>query len=166
MNETRSADASPTRPNGAADRSLDHALQVLHGAARPRYTRDGSFSRHGGELLYSLPVMTDMKTEDEVARVRKLLQAAIRLVSLSNREVERRMGFSNHSGYLSRLFHGSRELKLRQLLDILEAIGIPPANFFHAAYPHPVEEGEPARVQKALEHLFPSPAPPNDPLDE
>ena len=83
-----------------------------------------------------------------------MLQGAIRLVNLSNREVERRMGFSNHSGYLSRLFHGSRELKLRQLLDILKALEIPPANFFHAAYPHPVEEGEPARVQKALEHMF------------
>lgn len=89
-----------------------------------------------------------------------MLQASIRFVSLSNREVERRMGFSNHSGYLSRLFHGTRELKLRQLLDILEAAGIPPANFFHAAYPQPAQEGEPARVQKALEHMFPAPASP------
>ena len=98
--------------------------------------------------------MTDTKTGDEVARIRKMLQAAIRLASLSNREVERRMGFSNHSGYLSRLFHGSRELKLRQLLDILAAVGVPPANFFHAAYPQAETEGLPARVQEALEQMF------------
>lgn len=114
-------------------------------------------------LLYSRQAMSDVNTADEVARIRKMLQAAIRFTGLSNREVERRMGFSNHSGYLSRLFHGSRELKLRQLLDILEAVGIPPANFFHAAYAHPLEEGDPARVQKALEHLFAAPGPDTSP---
>lgn len=88
-----------------------------------------------------------------------MLQASIRFASLSNREVERRMGFSNHSGYLSRLFHGSRELKLRQLLDILEAVGIPPANFFQAVFPNPLEEGDPARIQKALEHMSAAPEP-------
>ena len=102
-----------------------------------------------------------MVTRNEIAkeagRLRAMLQALIRTAGLSNREVERRMGFSTHSGYLSRLFHGYRELKMRQLLAILAAVGLPPANFFRAAFPDPVTNGDPERLQKALEAMFPRP---------
>ncbi len=98
--------------------------------------------------------------ESEAGRLRAMLRALIRAAGLSNREVERRMGFSTHSGYLSRLFHGSRELKVHQVLAILAAVELPPANFFQAAYPDPVMHGEPARLQRALEAMFPAAAGP------
>ena len=73
--------------------------------------------------------------EADLARLRVRLRAAIRVAGLKNREVERRMGFSAHSGYLSRLFSGSRQLKVKQVLDILETIGMPAAEFFQDVFP-------------------------------
>ena len=72
---------------------------------------------------------------EQEARVRRLLQVTLRLKGVSNREIERRLGFSNHSGYLSRIFAGTRQLKMSQVLEILEAAGIPPGNFFRGIFP-------------------------------
>ncbi len=88
--------------------------------------------------------------EEHEARVRRLLQVALHLSGLSNREIERRMGFSEHSGYLSRLFAGTRHLKMTQVLEVLEAAGIPPANFFRGVFPDPEQAGPAREVEDLL----------------
>lgn len=105
--------------------------------------------------------------DDEVTRILAMLRDAVRFSNLSNREVERRLGFSA-SGYLSRLFAGSSELKLRQILDILEIVGLPPANFFRAAFSEPDDSPESLRMERILLHSHPIPRPetPEEPSPE
>jgi hypothetical protein len=78
--------------------------------------------------------------EDVCRRVRLLLASLLRVLDVSNREAERRMGYSNHSGYLSRLFHGSRQLRLWQILQILEAVDFPPSVFFATVFPSKADD--------------------------
>lgn len=100
--------------------------------------------------------MSDEKLEAETERIVHLLKDAVHYSRFSNREVERRMGYSSNSGYLSRLFAGTRELKIRQLLQILQTIGMSPSSFFHAAYPEIVDEPqEVANLRQVLERLHP-----------
>jgi transcriptional regulator with XRE-family HTH domain len=77
------------------------------------------------------------KDKIEVERVMNVLRTAIRLLGLSNREVERRLGYT--PSYLSRLFGGAIELKLEHVLAIARAIGLQSAEFFELAYPRRVE---------------------------
>lgn len=100
------------------------------------------------------------ENRDEVARILNLLRTAMRLLGLSNREVERRMGLS--PSYLSRLFGGTIELKVEHVLAISKAIGLDPAEFFHLAYPHPPEAPTETAValRSAVEGLKPSPPAP------
>ena len=79
--------------------------------------------------------------QQEARRVGRLLRRALSLLEVSNRTIEVRMGFSRHSGYLSRLFAGTRELRLCQILEILRAAGIPAASFFHVVFPQGAESG-------------------------
>jgi hypothetical protein len=96
--------------------------------------------------------MARKKTDDEVLRVLAMLRDAVRYSNLSNREVERRLEVGPNSGYLSRLFAGTRELKLRQILDILDVVGLPPANFFRAAFSEPDDSPESLRLERILAH--------------
>ena len=73
--------------------------------------------------------------DSDIARARRLLQHALRLRGLSQREVERHLGFSANSGYLSRIFCGSRKLKIRSILEVLEAIEISAGTFFRGLFP-------------------------------
>ncbi len=105
--------------------------------------------------------MSDKKLEIETERLIHLLKDAVHYSRFSNREVERRMGYSSNSGYLSRLFAGTRELKIRQLLQILQTIGMSPSSFFHSAYPEIVDETqEVSNLRQVLERLHPSQAAP------
>lgn len=105
--------------------------------------------------------MSDQELEVETERIIHLLKDAVHYSRFSNREVERRMGYSSNSGYLSRLFAGTRELKIRQLLQILQTIGMSPSSFFHAAYPEIVDETqEVANLRQVLERLHPAGAVP------
>lgn len=99
--------------------------------------------------------MTRKKTDHEVVRILAMLRDAVRYSNLSNREVERRLGVSANSGYLSRLFAGTRELKLRQILDVLDVVGLPPANFFRAAFAEPDDSPESLRLERVLAHAHP-----------
>lgn len=99
--------------------------------------------------------MARTKKDDDVKRVLAMLRDAVRYSNLSNREVERRLGVSSNSGYLSRLFAGTRELKLRQVLDVLGVVGLPPANFFRAAYPEPDDSPDALRLESILAHAHP-----------
>ncbi|HEX2222949.1 MAG TPA: hypothetical protein VHN15_01950 [Thermoanaerobaculia bacterium] len=119
--------------------------------------------------------MSDHKLEAETDRLTHLLKDAVQYSRISNREVERRMGYSSNSGYLSRLFNGSRELKVRQVLQILQTLGMSPSSYFHAVYPEIVDETpEAAHLRQVLESLHPvqrepettrpeTPAAPQDP---
>ena len=91
-----------------------------------------------------------------------MLRSLMRYTDLSHREVERRLGMSPNSGYLSRVLNGSRELKVRQLLELLQVFVIPPGNFFRAAFPKAAEDGHGKRLQQMLENLHPPPPP--DPI--
>lgn len=74
-----------------------------------------------------------MTVQDEVTRLLHVLRVAMRILDVSNRDVEKRLGLSY--GYLSRLFSGTIELKVEHILQILDVLGLAPAEFFQLAYP-------------------------------
>jgi transcriptional regulator with XRE-family HTH domain len=96
-----------------------------------------------------------MSDEEEVERLMKVLRTAMRLLDLSNREIERRLGLT--PSYLSRLFGGYIELKMEHVLSIARAIGLQPAEFFALAYPRPQEPPSEAfhKIQTASRDLQP-----------
>lgn len=73
------------------------------------------------------------QSDAEVARISELLKMAIRMSGASNREIERRLGLSG--GYLSRLFSGGIELKVKHILDISDVIQLDPGEFLQIAFP-------------------------------
>jgi transcriptional regulator with XRE-family HTH domain len=92
----------------------------------------------------------------EILRILDLLRTLIRILGLSNREIERRAGFS--PSYLSRLFGNYLELKYEHVLEISRALGITPREFFELAYPDsgetPTESMK--RVRQVLQNMQPS----------
>ncbi|HEX7183299.1 MAG TPA: helix-turn-helix transcriptional regulator [Thermoanaerobaculia bacterium] len=103
----------------------------------------------------------DPRDKEAIERLIRKLTTAMRVLGVSNREVERRIGLS--PSYLSRLFNGLIELRVEHVLAISRAIGLSPGELFALAYP---QQGEPpseaaARLRKVLEDLaLPLPAPP------
>ena len=92
----------------------------------------------------------------EIVRMLAVLRDAIRLARFTNREVERRLGWS--SGYLSRLFAGLMELRVEHVLNICSVIAFPPNEFFRAVYPDTESEAEGgSKLRQALERLHPEP---------
>lgn len=89
----------------------------------------------------------------------RVLTTAMRILDLSNREIEKRLQLS--PSYLSRLFNGLIELRAEHLLAISRAIGLKPAEFFHLAYPRRSDPPSEAalRLRRVLQELQP-PAPP------
>ena len=75
----------------------------------------------------------DPQTEADNQRILDLLRTLIRVLGLSNREIERRIGLS--PSYLSRLFGGYLELKFEHVLEISRALGLEPGEIFELAYP-------------------------------
>ena len=71
--------------------------------------------------------------QDEIQRLIQMLRVAMRILDVSNRDIEKQLGLSY--GYLSRLYSGAIELKVEHILQILEVLGLTPAEFFHLAYP-------------------------------
>lgn len=69
------------------------------------------------------------------SRVITILQTAMRLLGVSNREAERKLGLS--PSYLSRLFSGSIELRVQHIFDIGEALGLRPDEIARIAFPEP-----------------------------
>lgn len=99
--------------------------------------------------------------EREVERITRLLDQLIRISGTTKLALEKKMGWS--AGYLSRLANGSIELRFRHILLVAKALGVSPAAFFHAAYPHvDSDEGELTGLLATLRssHPEPPPAPP------
>lgn len=71
--------------------------------------------------------------QEETQRLIQMLRVAMRILDVSNRDIEKQLGLSY--GYLSRLFSGAIELKVEHILQILEVLGLTPAEFFQLAYP-------------------------------
>lgn len=82
---------------------------------------------------------------EEIKRLLNVLRTAMKILDITNREVEKKLGLSY--GYLSRLFAGAIELKMEHVLDICQAIGLRPAEFFHLAYPRVQVPGTPAAAK-------------------
>jgi transcriptional regulator with XRE-family HTH domain len=101
--------------------------------------------------------------EPEVQRLINILRTAMRILGVSNRDVERKLGMS--PSYLSRVFSGGIELKAEHLVLIPRAMGLEPAEFFHLAYPprrSAAASSASTQLQQALRDLQPAPqeAPP------
>ena len=101
-----------------------------------------------------------MSDKEEVDRLMTVLRTAIRLLGLTNREIERRLELT--PSYLSRLFGGTIELKVEHVIAIARAIGLTPAEFFELAYPRrPRPPSEPFRaIRTLLRDMQPSEEPP------
>lgn len=96
------------------------------------------------------------ETNAEILRILDLLRTLIRILGLSNREIERRVGFS--PSYLSRLFGNYLELKYEHVLEISRALGITPREFFELAYPDSAETPTESmkRIRGVLQNMQPS----------
>lgn len=96
----------------------------------------------------------------EIQRILEVTQTLLRVLDLSNREIERRLNLS--PSYLTRVFTGYVEVKLEHVLDIARAMGLAPAEFFAFVYPElPEPPSEAATtIRNRLTQLQPSkPAP-------
>jgi transcriptional regulator with XRE-family HTH domain len=105
----------------------------------------------------------DLQDKEEVDRLIRVLTTALRILDISNREIEKRLQLS--PSYLSRLFNGLIELRVEHLLCVARAIGLRPAEFFQLAYPkRPEPPSETVlqlrRVLQELQPPGPAPAPP------
>jgi transcriptional regulator with XRE-family HTH domain len=72
--------------------------------------------------------MTSNDNSSRMDRVRHLLDLVLRESSLSYSEIEERLGWG--AGTASRLMKGVRELRVEQLLAILDLAGMPASRFF------------------------------------
>ncbi len=86
--------------------------------------------------------------QEEVQRLIQVLRVAMRILDVSNRDVEKRLGLSY--GYLSRLFSGAIELKVEHILQILDVLGLTPAEYFQLAYPRKASPSESANRMRAI----------------
>lgn len=96
----------------------------------------------------------------EADRIIGKLKVAIRLLGFTNREIERRLGYT--PSYLTRLFSGQIELRFEHIVDIAQAMGLTADEFFAFAYPprsDPPSETA-GQLEALLEELRPSPRPP------
>lgn len=96
----------------------------------------------------------------EVRRVLDVLQTLMRMLAVSNREVERRLELQH--GTVSRLLNGQIEAKLEIVLGVARALGLEYEELFAIFYPSrlaPKPESEAARkIRSMLEDLQPQPA--------
>jgi transcriptional regulator with XRE-family HTH domain len=92
----------------------------------------------------------------ESERLMSLLRKAMRMLDVKHRDLAKRLGVS--PSYLSRLFHGVIDLKVDQLVRIVEALGLQPGEFFRMAFPEDSQPLTPAAA--ALRGLVPEGAVP------
>jgi transcriptional regulator with XRE-family HTH domain len=98
----------------------------------------------------------ETKSKEETERIIRMLRTALRLLGFTNREIERRLGYT--PSYLTRLFSGQIELRFEHVVEIASAIGMTAEEFFQFAYPvRASERSEQAmRLNEILEELRPT----------
>ena len=98
-------------------------------------------------------------TEDkeEVQRLLGVLRTLMRMLGVSNREIERRLEL--HPSSLTRFFNGQVEAKLELVLGITRALGLEYHELFAFAYPERQMGPESAAAQK-IRSLLDGLAPP------
>ncbi|HSK75129.1 MAG TPA: helix-turn-helix transcriptional regulator [Thermoanaerobaculia bacterium] len=79
----------------------------------------------------------ESKDREEVFRILEVINTLLRVLGISNREVERRLGL--HPSSLTRFFNGQVETKLEVVLGIARVIGLEYEELFHFAYPGPLD---------------------------
>ena len=77
--------------------------------------------------------MKEDRYEAEINRIRRILSSLLASTQEPLRSLEKKMGLS--SAGLSKILNGTVHLQLGHILMIIEAAGIEPDRFFHAAYP-------------------------------
>lgn len=99
----------------------------------------------------------ESSAREETQRILRKLRTALRLLGFTNREIERRLGYT--PSYLSRLFSGQIELRFEHVVDITEAMGLTVAEFFAFAYPdrHELPSDSGRLLTEILEDIKPSP---------
>jgi transcriptional regulator with XRE-family HTH domain len=108
--------------------------------------------------------------KDEVRRLLGVLHTLMRMLGVSNREIERRLKL--HPSSLTRLFNGQVEAKLELVLGIARALGLDYSELFAFSYPEgsaPEPSEAALRVRSLLEGLQPPkrrPAPPQPKDDD
>src|SRR5258706_9947801 len=105
--------------------------------------------------------------KDEVRRLLDVLQTLMRMLAVSNREIERRLGLQH--GTVSRILNGHIEAKLEVVLGVARALGLEYEELFAIAYPGrplPKPESDAARkIRSMLEDLRPQAARAAMPVD-
>jgi transcriptional regulator with XRE-family HTH domain len=93
----------------------------------------------------------------------RMLRTAMRLLGFTNREIERRLGYT--PSYLTRLFSGQIELRFEHIVDIVQAMGMTVEEFFRFSYPEREEKPTEAskRLESLLEEMRPTPRSPGAP---
>lgn len=99
-----------------------------------------------------------MDDKEEVTRLLNVLRTLLRMLGISNREVERRSGLNAVT--VTRVFNGQVEAKIEHLLAIARAAGLGYGELFYFAYPDrfdPRSASPAARtILSMLEGLHPS----------
>jgi transcriptional regulator with XRE-family HTH domain len=123
-------------------------------------TLTASFLPRGDKLLYNA-VMETTTTKEETERLIRMLRTAMRLLGFTNREIERRLGYT--PSYLTRLFSGQIELRFEHVVDIVRAMGMTVDEFFRFAYPDRLEKLTEAaeKLHALLEEMRPTPKAPS-----
>ena len=104
------------------------------------------------------PAELDFVAQKEIARLIAALRTAIRLSTVSFRQIERELEMS--PGYLTRILAGEVQLRLSHVLTICQVIGFPADAFFAALYPpRPPTNENVARLVRGLAQLHPQPDP-------
>lgn len=86
-------------------------------------------------MEYALRTMSD----GEIHRARKLLAALIHLSNRSRQEIDELL--DNCRGQTSQLLTGRIALRYEHILRVLDAIHIPPGDFFRTLFPKPGDRG-------------------------
>ena len=82
-------------------------------------------------------------SEHEVERVITLLRRKIRQSGFTQAQIQEELGWGHN--YVSRIVTGCKPLRMRDLLQILAIIEVPPADFFVELYGEPRSHGRSRR---------------------
>lgn len=82
--------------------------------------------------------MSEPEDDEEVRQAIKLIEAVMRVQSVTKKDLDRRLGKA--TGYFAQVLSGRLELKYRHVSSILRALEVDPGVFFRALYPEQAAE--------------------------